>query len=151
MTSDDIPAVHARWARLLAERAGQPFVWGAFDCYMWAADVVRLVTGADPARGLRGAYGNTMGALRLAKQHGGLQALAAARFGPEVAAWDPPPGAVVLMRPELCDGGLRELGGLGVVSLDPAVRLVAAQGEHGLVWAPITGAAMAWQGAAWRG
>jgi hypothetical protein len=151
MTTDEIPAVHARWSRMLSDRATQPFVWGAFDCFCWAADVVRMVTGADPARGLRGAYADARGALRLAQQHGGLQALAGARFGPEVAAWDPPPGAVVLMRPNLCAGGLRELGALGVVSLDPAVRLVAAQGESGLVWAPITGAAMAWQGAAWRG
>ena len=51
------------------------FEFGRFDCCLFAADWVKLCTGQDPAKGLRG-YKSEPGALKLLKEHGGVRGLA---------------------------------------------------------------------------
>ena len=34
----------------------RPFVWGTFDCCLFAADIVQALTGVDYAAGYRGTY-----------------------------------------------------------------------------------------------
>lgn len=53
----------------------RPFVWGEHDCCLFAANVVRAMTGNDPAADLRGRYRSRSGAGRLIKDAGGLDAL----------------------------------------------------------------------------
>lgn len=43
--------------------AGREFRWGAFDCCLFVADAVQVMTGVDPAERLRG-YTTAQGAVR---------------------------------------------------------------------------------------
>jgi hypothetical protein len=61
-------------ARLSAETDRQrqdPFVWGKHDCAIgFAAAIVEAITGEDLARGYRGRYATSRGALKLMKEAG---------------------------------------------------------------------------------
>jgi len=48
----------------------KPFVWGACDCCLWAADVVKALTGMDYAAEFRGRYSTARGAVRALKRYG---------------------------------------------------------------------------------
>ena len=69
-----------RFDALIADRMGRPFVWGLQDCCLFAADCAVIVSGKDPARGLRGTYSDAAGALRALTSIGGIEG-AGARFG----------------------------------------------------------------------
>lgn len=69
-----------RFDALIADRMGRPFVWGVQDCCLFAADCAVIVSGADPACGLRGTYSDAAGALRALASIGGIEG-AGARFG----------------------------------------------------------------------
>lgn len=60
----------------IAAASRQPFAWGRHDCLLLAADWVRTATGRDPAEAWRGTYASALGALRLIRRAGGLEALA---------------------------------------------------------------------------
>lgn len=51
------------------------FVWGRFDCSLWAADWLVACGHRDPAADLRGTYADQAGAERVLAAHGGLTAL----------------------------------------------------------------------------
>ena len=87
---------------------------GQHDCCLWACDVVQAVCGYDAAHGLRGAYATEAEAQALIDVHGGLHALAAARFGIEIA-------------PELATAG-----DVGLIDTDRGPALVACVGGHWL-------------------
>lgn len=53
--------------RFLAENRERPFRWGSFDCCLFAANVVREMTGTDPAAAYRGQYHTMLGAARVLK------------------------------------------------------------------------------------
>ncbi len=55
-----------------------PFAWGANDCCLFAADAVLALTGQDIAQARRSTYTTARGAMRVARSHGGVRALAAA-------------------------------------------------------------------------
>jgi len=57
----------------MASCACRRFVWGKWDCCLFASDVVHLLTGHDPATGLRGAYSTEEESLRVVAAHGGLR------------------------------------------------------------------------------
>src|SRR5687768_18469658 len=67
------------WPRLLIEFLAdeKPFEWGSRDCSLFAADAVLCITGADPAKSLRGKYKTEKGAARILKRRGGLEKVAA--------------------------------------------------------------------------
>lgn len=89
----------AELKRFLRRVASTPFVWGRSDCILTAADWVREVTGADPARAYRGAYEDEAGARAIAKAAGGLELLIATSLRPlgYFPTDDPPKGAVGLI------------------------------------------------------
>ena len=61
--------------RLLAlteSREEVPFEWGKYDCCLFAADVVREITGVDYAEPFRGKYTAEEGAKALLEEKGGL-------------------------------------------------------------------------------
>jgi len=47
-----------------------PFEWGVSDCGSFVADVAKLLTGRDPAEGVRGAYDSKVGFKRLMVERG---------------------------------------------------------------------------------
>ncbi len=61
----------------IAAAAGRPMAWGRDDCCLWAAGIVRALTGSDPAAAWRG-YRTPGGALRRLSRGGVPAALAEA-------------------------------------------------------------------------
>lgn len=115
-------------ADAIRQRDGRPFAWGSADCAIFACDVVKAVSGADPATGLRGQYSDQDGALRTlyAYAGGGLEA-AAAKACAELGWREIEPAAA-------CDGDM------GIVSSPDGPSLAVAwgwcwvaQGHEGLV------------------
>ena len=67
-----------RFAAFIEERRHTPFAWGQHDCCLFACDGIVATTGLDPAAKLfRGQYHEALGAVRLLREHGGVEALAA--------------------------------------------------------------------------
>lgn len=68
---------HEAWPGLLAEfiqgAEKRPFLWGEFDCCLFAADWVLACTGVDVAIELRGKYKSGTGAARVIKKYGGIE------------------------------------------------------------------------------
>lgn len=92
-----LPDWQARLETLVADRLNKPFARGERDCVMWAADVVEAVTGSDPARAFRGAYGTDEQALALYRRLRGLARQCAAALGDEIDPRLAGPGDVGLV------------------------------------------------------
>lgn len=87
-----------RFEAFIASRQSVPFVWGANDCALFAADAVCAITGQDPAPpGLR-AHRTEKQALRALERHGGLHSIATAALGQPVAASQASVGDIVLVK-----------------------------------------------------
>lgn len=57
------------------EHKDKAFIWGEHDCVLWAANTVLAITGFDPASNFRGEYSTALGAAKILKEHGGMEAL----------------------------------------------------------------------------
>lgn len=87
-----------RFEAFIAQRRDIPFVWGANDCALFAADCVCAITGEDPAPlGLR-AHRTKKQALRALERHGGLHSIATAALGQPVPVSQANVGDVVLVK-----------------------------------------------------
>ena len=60
----------------------RPFVWGEFDCCLFAADAVQAMTDQDPAASIRGTYSDAVAAAAVIANYGGIAELAEAFFLP---------------------------------------------------------------------
>lgn len=58
----------------------RPFSWGKFDCCVFAAECVKAQTGVDHLSEFRGRYSTKLGAHRLLKSHGGIEAILDKKF-----------------------------------------------------------------------
>lgn len=99
--------------RFLDAAAAAPFAYGRHDCCLFAADWVRAWHDRDPASAWRGGYVDALGAARLVRQAGGVEALFAvgcASVG--LARWH----------------GAPQAGDVGVVAAPTAVGVVDAVG-----------------------
>ena len=76
----------ARLPEILERYRNAPFEWGECDCCLFAADVVRDLTGVDYAAEFRGRYSTKIGAARLIKPHGDLEGFVSSVLGPPRAA-----------------------------------------------------------------
>ena len=115
------------------ERMARPFRWGVHDCCLWAADCVQAQTGTDPAAGLRGAYADAVGALRLLRNLGGLRVVAS-RAGEPIAPMAAAEG----------DVGLIPAGKRACLAVCFGEAWMLA-GTHGLVPQPLDRAVAAWR------
>lgn len=136
--SAEIEAALLRWS-------AAPMQWGRDDCMLAVADIVRNLTGNDPARRFRGRYRSRTGALRLLGPAGAVRAvgnIAQALHGKRIRASLALPGDVGLVpiivanasgKPvkvyaaAICRGlgwfvGRREFGFAGI----PADRIIVA-------------------------
>jgi len=87
-----------RFEAFIASRRRVPFVWGANDCALFAADCVHAITGQDPAPpGLR-SHRTEKQALRTLQRHGGLQGIATRALGQPIPASQAGVGDVVLSK-----------------------------------------------------
>jgi hypothetical protein len=137
------------WPTLLfhfiESRRSTPFAWGRHDCCLFAADGILAQTGLDLAAGIfRGKYRDALGAARLVRKHGGIEAIAVkgcARFG-----YKPVPvlmaqrGDMVLL-PASATGNPGKGPALGVCVGAEA----AFPGASGLVFLPMASCRRAWR------
>jgi hypothetical protein len=68
----------------LHRAAATPWRWGAMDCCFFGGGWVEMATGHDPLDCYRGGYDSALGAMRLIRARGGLEAMIStelARFG----------------------------------------------------------------------
>jgi len=90
------------WQSILAgkieEHRHRPFRWGEHDCALFAADVVRAVTGVDHASRFRGLYDSPSQARRILERYGGLRALVSSILGREINTRFAQRGDVVLIK-----------------------------------------------------
>ena len=125
-----------RLADMIEQRRSEPFAWGANDCCLFPADVVRAMTGFDFAAAWRGQYDSAIGAQRQLDEAGGMVALVTAALG---APRDNPQMAV--RGDVVCvdiDGRLT----LGVVTGSGSW---CAPGESGLIFRPMSEVQMVWE------
>lgn len=118
---------------LIAARLTTPFAWGVHDCCLWAADAVQVQTGVDPAAPWRGTYSDAIGAARLVRELGGLEAIGAK--------------AGTIIRPmaaALGDIGLLRRGDRDVLGVCAGQEWMLV-GDHGLVPVRLDEAALAWR------
>lgn len=129
-----------RWPSILAEQIeaarDKPFAWGSHDCALWAADVVRAMTGEDIAAAYRGAYDDERSAREamLRIDGGGLRAIGNRAFGPALN------NVAMAQRGDvaLVDVDGREAAGI------VAGPRVAVPGPDGLQFAPLDSIVAAW-------
>lgn len=74
MRKQDWPEI---MAAAIAAARGRAFAWGSHDCCLFAADVVRAMTGVDHAAPFRGRYSTARGAAMALKRYAGGGLLAA--------------------------------------------------------------------------
>lgn len=71
------------FSQFLRERNSVPFEYGKNDCMILPADVVKLLTGFDPAEDLRGTYSTLQEANDIIEHGGGMRKLISNRIGVE--------------------------------------------------------------------
>lgn len=65
----------------LAGTAGRPFRYGEWDCLLRLADWGIVLSGRDAGEGWRGRCRSALGAARVLKRNGGIEAMLDAAFG----------------------------------------------------------------------
>ena len=122
------------FARTIEEHRHRPFRWGEHDCVLFAADVVKALTGVDHASPFRGLYDSPAQAMRIAARYGGLRGAVCTFLGQEINPKFAQRGDVVLMK----NGGRLVLGAcVGAKCVCP--------GETGLVFLKMRDAIAAWK------
>ena len=79
---------------------GRPFSWGDHDCTLFAANVVRELTGEDPAAMYRGTYSNKEEADTAIVEAGSLETLVIAALGEPISPKLAQRGDVVMIETE---------------------------------------------------
>lgn len=128
----------------------RPFSWGEFDCCLFAADVIEILTGIDPAVDFRGRYETAAGALRVMKKEGGDIDGLAEKIFPALDIW-PLPSPRLARRGDILrlviPGTLPAFGGMGAVCLGASVAVLT---DDGMMSVPLTLAAREFAAKAWR-
>jgi hypothetical protein len=125
----------------IESRRAVPFAWGRHDCCLFACDGILSQTGLDPAAGLyRGKYRDALGAARLVRKHGGVEAIAAK----VCAAWG---------WPELATARLAQRGDVVLMDINDGMKCAlglvvggeaAFPGPEGLLMYPLRECRRAW-------
>lgn len=68
--------------RFIRDARHRPFVWGEWDCFLFASAAVQVLTGADPAASWRGKYHDERGAEACLAAAGGLTMVWTEALGP---------------------------------------------------------------------
>lgn len=66
----------AALSQFVEDRRDKHFTWGEHDCCLFVCDWILLCTGTDPAKPFRGTYSDALGAARVLKDRGGVEAIA---------------------------------------------------------------------------
>lgn len=128
-----LPNYQANLHSLIAQWEARPFAWGVSDCAIFGADVVKAVTGNDPAASYRGKY-KTLG--------GGLRAVRKAGFKDQIDYLNKTFSQVPLSMAVMGDLAVIETDLIGPNGMGNSVALIAGPfvigvGPNGLVRLPI--------------
>ncbi len=112
------------------------FEWGKHDCSLFAADLIKEMTGTDLAEGLRGKYASFKGSLRVIKEQGfkDLAELLDSKLGVQIPVKMAKRGDVVLLKTD-------KQKAAGIVAGANAV----AAGVDGVVLVPMKNWLLAWR------
>jgi hypothetical protein len=129
-------------------RRNTPFAWGRQDCCLFACDGILAQTGLDPAAGLfRGKYRDALGAARLVRKHGGVEAIATKVC--TGLGYHPVP-VLMAQRGDVVLLSARAAGSAGMFGREPVLGLclggeAAFTGQAGLVFHPVANCRKAWR------
>lgn len=129
-----LPDWPARLVDFIEARRERAFSWGDSDCCLYVCDAVEAITGTDPAARWRGLYSSEKGARRLMRDNGGVLGLATLAFGPPVMPALAGRGDIVLIDTPAGDALALCVG-----------NLIAAQGENGIEFHPLSTSKAAWK------
>ena len=126
------------WAIALQNQISQfnekPFAWGTHDCFTFAADCVLAMTGEDKMAKRRGKYKTELGANKMLKRLGGVEAAIASVLGEPLDPKLAQRGDVVCFVTPLGDAAGICLG-----------SKIAAPGFEKIKFSPMTQARKAWR------
>lgn len=128
---NDWPTLLANFIEARRERA---FSWGESDCCLFVCDAIEVITGVDPGARWRGLYSSERGARRVLRDNGGVVGLATLILGAPVPTALAGRGDVVVIDTPNGDALAMSTG-----------SVIAAQGESGIEFHPITAAKAAWK------
>ncbi|PVY81051.1 hypothetical protein C7414_102379 [Cupriavidus alkaliphilus] len=123
-----------RLSEFIEARRERAFSWGDSDCCLFVCDGVEAMTGADPGARWRGLYASEKGARRVLRDNGGVAGIATLVLGAAVPPALAGRGDVVLIDTPHGEALALCLGGL-----------IAAQGQQGIDFQPMTAAKAAWK------
>lgn len=127
----------------LEGKSDTPWEWGAHDCALFAADMVKAICGCDLGKGLRG-YKSVRGALGTIRRAGGFAEMidaSARRYGvSRIALEYAGRGDPVLARHPT-----DEIFGLEAGVIDTSGRFVIVAQKVGWVMSPISAIEYAWK------
>jgi len=123
-----------RLHQIVKDKQNIPFARGSQDCCMFAANVVKELTGEDLAADFRGTYNDDKGALKILADKGGVRAIAASKLGEEINPLNAQRGDVVLINGERGESLTICMG-----------SYVVGTGTDGLVQFPLSSAICAWR------
>ncbi|MGO4815256.1 hypothetical protein AB4156_37720 [Cupriavidus sp. 2MCAB6] len=123
-----------RLAEFIEARHERVFSWGDSDCSLFVCDAIEAMTGADPGARWRGLYSSEKGARRVLRDNGGVSGIASLVLGSPVPVALAGRGDVVLVDTPHGEALALCLGGL-----------IAAQGQEGIEFHPMTAAKAAWK------
>lgn len=125
----------SRLAALVQARLRAPFIWGAHDCVLFAADCIEAMTGGDPVADLRGQWDDRSSAVRAIARAGGLAGAIALR------GFVPAPGPLFAQRGDLV---LHHRDGADALAICTGPSL-AAPSDVGLLFLGLEHGVIAWR------
>lgn len=123
-----------RLAEFIEARGERTFSWGESDCCLFVCDAIEAMTACDPGARWRGLYSTEKGARRVLRDNGGVAGIATLVLGQPVPPAHAGRGDVVLIDTPDGEALATCLGGV-----------IAAQGQCGVEFHPMTAAKAAWK------
>jgi len=126
------------WAIALQSQITQfnekQFAWGSHDCFTFAADCVKAITGVDKMSKHRGGYKTELGANKKLKRMGGVEKAITSELGEPISHKLAQRGDVVYFVSPMGDTAGICMG-----------RVIAAPAANGVLYIPMTAAKAAWR------
>lgn len=137
------PNWHIELDEFLRQHQSLPFVWGANDCCLFAANAVKSITGIDIADDFRDKYTDQASAFALIEHvTGGTSVTDAVLYCAGKHGLTKWPYPLQAQRGDLCAVG--NDGNIIAGIIDLSGRYVAAMGDSGIVRLPLSAIVRAW-------
>ena len=129
--------------RFINDNRQHPFAYGSFDCCLWVANCIEVMTEVDLAAGFRGRYESREEAVRIIEEITGHKSVRKAVEHVTKAHEMEPVEVLYLQRGDMALVKRPRDYSLGIVALNGREVIVSAAG--GLEWIPISSACAGWR------